>query len=271
MPLRTKGFRRVDDDGQVVVERRKVLLVKVDGEVVDQLVRMSEYAPPPPAEGEQAKTWGGKRTPCPKCGSTRRRTVVSCGDCGLVVSDRTTDTDDQAEDVVAAMRAETQPDEPRADAESIPPTVVEVPQNPTYPPGAVSYERATVAADDEPDTWDPYECTHGECKRRSLPGKRYCDWHDPQRQARYGQRAAPVVPVAPPVAFTVPQGQPQGFSRPSRAADGVNACARCGTGLYSAASHCIACRSIIDGVPLKPWQVDPLGALSGDVAAGGDK
>lgn len=296
-----RPHRYVDEHGVVTVESRRVLLIKVDHDPVDELRICAKYKKTEdPPTGEEKASWGGKRTPCPHCQSTRRRKVVSCADCGHEFSNTVTDIADALE----GLRAERQPDEPRADAASVPPTPIVVSATDTTYPVAATGPMQVVEAgdDDEADDWDPYECNTTGCTRQPLPDKRWCDWHDPDRLARFGQRhpapvadptfvveddrdVAPVLPpYQPPVSaktpeisytviqnpspFIVHQAEPQGFSPVERPHSGPG-CQRCGTQLYGKVSHCVVCRRILDGLPLHSHQRDPLMATTGDVAAGG--
>jgi len=148
------------------------------------------------ATGEEKDDWGGKRVPCPGCGSTKQRKVVSCADCGHEFSNTVTEAGEPTTDeAIDGLRAEQQPDEPRADAPSIPPTPLTPAPPQTYPQSATGPVKVAEPAEEEPDDWDPYECNERGCTRRSLPDKRYCDQHDPARLARFSQRHQ-----APPVA-----------------------------------------------------------------------
>jgi hypothetical protein len=228
-----RAVRRVDEDGQVVVERRKVLLVKVDHNVVDELRLLSAYTPPAPEGDERAKTWGGKRTPCPTCGGTKRRKVVSCADCGHEFSNTVTDNE----------------------PESIPPTPITPPSPPaSYPPGSITYERA---GDDEADDWLPYMCNHPGCTRYSLPDKRYCDWHSPERQARFTQRERqeppPDVSTRPVSETVLPCITPDEIrpidwgAVPLATSTGLGAdCHICGAGMYAREGRPLLCRDCND-------------------------
>jgi hypothetical protein len=167
----------------------------------------------------EAKCWGGKREPCPRCGSQRRRTVVTCADCHMEFSDSVSE-----------------PQAPAEEPESIPPTPVIVPElAPTYAPGAVTYHAAAPGpvqvaeeaedSDDQADDWDPYQCNHvdqrGErCTARIDPalGKRYCWQH--QRASATPPVAASPDPVRP-IAFRlggVRVGPPPAAPSPTPAA-----------------------------------------------------
>lgn len=260
-------LRRVDDDGQSFTERRKVLLLKVDRDVVDQLRVFAAYQAPADADG--GKTWGGKRTPCVRCGSTATRTVTYCADCGLILKETRRDGDEPDTDALAALHAESLPDEPRADAPSVPPTPITPVAPWTYPQSATGPVRVMEPVEEEPDDWDPYECNHRGCTRPSLPDKRYCDQHDPARLARLHRDLPPVAqPVPPP--FVVHEGPPQGLSPAETPAASYTAvqqasgCARCGGEIYGSASHCAPCTRIVRGEPLHAHQRDPL-ALRGAI------
>ena len=143
----------------------------------------------------EAKGWGGKREPCPRCGSRRRRTVVSCADCALEFSNTVSDPQDAPEVETVADVSER-----AGEPASIPPTPVEVPGTPaTSPPGAVTY-RVTAGPvkveeredpDDRADDWDPFACNHPGCTKRPVIGQRWCGLH------RAARRAA-TVPGPPP-------------------------------------------------------------------------
>ena len=136
--------------------------------------------------GEVKDKWGGKREPCPVCKSERRLNVVSCADCGhefsRTVEEPPADTplpQREAASPVVDLRVERAPDEPDADAPSIPPTPIEdlgaVP--PTYPVVPLANVREDEA--DEADTWDPNFCNHPGCAARLDPAlhTRYCWQH----------------------------------------------------------------------------------------------
>ncbi len=136
---------------------------------------------------EEKASWGGKREPCPRCGSQRRRTIVTCADCQLEFSDTITAPTPE-DNTVADVSARA--DEPA----SIPPTSVEeLAATPTYPEGPSGYPATDVGpvkvaeqadADDEADDWDPHFCNHVDhrgrpCTARIDPalGKRFCWQH----------------------------------------------------------------------------------------------
>jgi len=187
---RHEDVRRVDESGQVVVERRKRLYIRVNGEVADVLEKAALFDPPKAMrkDGTEQAGWGGKREPCPRCGSQRRRTVVTCVDCALEFSDKVSEPG-PGPDTVADVPE--RPDEPA----SIPPTPVVVPESTaTYPPGDVTYHVTAsgpvrVAEEDDEtdaDDWDPYFCNHidhtgRQCTARIDPGlgKRWCWQHRP--------------------------------------------------------------------------------------------
>jgi len=139
-----------------------------------------------PDRGEK-NTWGGKREACPRCSSLRRRTVITCEDCGLEFSNKV----DGPEEL------------PTDDAGNIPPTPIEdlaaVP--PTYP--HVPLANVREDEDEAADVWDPNFCNHPKCTARLNPalGKRYCWEH-----ADVG-----LAPVAPPL--LLPVSATQGLDR----------------------------------------------------------
>ena len=61
----------------------RVKLLATPAETLRTLVTLA----PPPA-GKGGKTWGGKREPCPKCGSKRKTVSVHCGECGELLDRR---------------------------------------------------------------------------------------------------------------------------------------------------------------------------------------
>lgn len=141
-----------------------------------------------PDRGEK-KGWGGKRTPCPRCQSLRRRTVVTCADCGLAFSDKVDEPTPEPDTVADVSK---RIDEPV----SIPPTPVE----------ELAADPLVAVRDDQPDEaddWDPHFCNYldhrgQQCTARINPtlGRRYC-WQHQQ---------APIKPSPVPhgaVAFTL--------------------------------------------------------------------
>jgi len=149
-------------------------------EILDILVTLK------PDRGEK-KDWGGKRVPCPHCHSLRRRTQVTCADCGLEFSNKV-DEPAPGPDTVADIPVR------EGEPESIPPTPVEaLAATPTYPAAPISYHAtasgpvrvAEQADEDEPaDDWDPHFCNYldqrgQQCTARIDPalGKRYCWQH----------------------------------------------------------------------------------------------
>ena len=158
------------------------------------------------AERLEARNHGGKREPCPRCGSQRRRTVVTCVDCDLEFSNTVSEPQDAPElETVADVG-------PRAEEpKSIPPTPVVVAASvPTYPAGPIGYhatatEPVKVVEDDAElaDDWDSHFCNHidhrgQQCTARIDPalGRRFC-WQHQQ---------APVAPLPVPpgaAAFTL--------------------------------------------------------------------
>jgi len=137
------------------------------------------------AERPEPRNHGGRREPCPRCGSQRRRTVVTCADCDLEFANKV-DEPAPAPDTVADIPAR------EGAPESIPPTPVEA-LAATYPLDHEGSE--TRLADDEADDWDPHFCNYidhrgQQCTARIDPalGQRYC-W--PHRQT---PSAPPPVP-----------------------------------------------------------------------------
>lgn len=61
----------------------RVKLLATPAETLRTLVTIA----PPPASKE-GNTWGGKRAPCPRCGSARKTVSVHCGDCGELLDRR---------------------------------------------------------------------------------------------------------------------------------------------------------------------------------------
>jgi len=209
------------------------------------------------ATGEQKDAWGGKRTPCPRCGSTATKTVTSCVGCGLVVKETHHVGDDAptTDEAMEGLRAEQMPDEPRADAPSVRATPITPAPPQTHPPVATGPVKPAEPVEEEPDDWDPYECNHRDCRRPSLPEKRYCDWHDPQRQARSAaSRQAP--PVAEPtftpvdddddVAPVLPPDQPPPAPHPASVPLATQtgpgaACGGCDATMYARAGKPLLC------------------------------
>lgn len=161
------------------------------------------------AERPESRNHGGKREPCPRCGSQRRRTVVTCADCDLEFSNSASEPQDAPEMEMVADVPERQ-----GEPASISPTPVIVPEpEAAYPPGAVAHTRVPTAPkpdtprayeaaeDDGADDWDPYQCNHldqrgQQCTARIDPalGKRYCWQHRPA-VARPTATASPTAPV----------------------------------------------------------------------------
>lgn len=72
------------DTGEVTLKpTTRVKLLATPAETLRTLVTMA----PAPAT-KAGKTWGGKREPCPKCGSKRKTVSVHCGDCGELLDRR---------------------------------------------------------------------------------------------------------------------------------------------------------------------------------------
>lgn len=215
--VRQEEYRRVDEHGQVSVERRKCLYLKVDGKTADVLMPLGgDFSPPRPVDkktGEEISTWGGKREACPICKSERRVKIVACADCGhefsRKVEEPPADTllPEQELPITAADLAEEElPEQPSADIASVAAIPIQVTSElKTYPSGEITYSRTiepptgdtlrarensarggddraherhtTPSADDEPDDWDPYECNQIGCKRPVVIGSRWCGEH----------------------------------------------------------------------------------------------
>jgi len=142
------------------------------------------------AQRPEARNHGGKREPCPRCGSQRRRIVVICADCALEFSNKVDEPAPEPDTVAHVPEREEEP-------ASVPPTPVIVPEaEATYPSGDVAYTRVPTAPkpdtpraheaaeDDGADDWDPYQCNHldhrgQQCTARIDPalGKRCCWQH----------------------------------------------------------------------------------------------
>jgi len=173
-------------------QRRTVTYARTrPDEALDKLISID------PVREEKAG-WGGKREPCPRCGSPRRRTVVTCADCDLEFSNKVDEPAPEPDTVADIPVREGEP-------ESIPPTPVEaLAATPTYPEGPISYHATASGpvrvaeqadADDDADDWDPYQCNQldhrgQQCTARIDPalGKRYC-W-----QHQQAMRVPPPVP-----------------------------------------------------------------------------
>ncbi len=145
------------------------------------------------AERPEPRNHGGKREPCPRCGSQRRRTVVTCADCDLEFSNKVADPAPEPDTVTDIPVREGEP-------ESIPPTPVEaLAATPTYPEGPISYQATAsgpvqvieVEEETNADDWDTYECNHPDCRRRAVIGQRYCGLHRAERR-----REAAAAPTA---------------------------------------------------------------------------
>ncbi len=157
--------------------------------------------------GEEKAGWGGKREPCPRCGSQRRRTFVTCADCELEFSNKVDEPAPEPDTVADVSERQGEP-------ASIPPTPVFVSEpEAVYPSGEVAYTRVPTAPkpdttrayeaaeDDGADDWDPHFCNHidhrgQQCTARIDPalGKRYCWQHRPS-VARPTATASPTAPV----------------------------------------------------------------------------
>ena len=155
-------LKLVQETDQQTGQRRTVTYVRTtqqEEEALDALVTLN------PDRGEK-NDWGGKREPCPRCGSTKTRTVTYCGDCDLILKETKQDGEPGNE-------------LPTDEAGNVPPIAVEdlaaVP--PAYP--HVPLANVREDEDDEADTWDPHFCNHPGCTNRLNPalGKRYCWEH----------------------------------------------------------------------------------------------
>ncbi len=77
--------RYVDaDTGEVTL--KPTTRVKLLATPVETLRTLVTIAPPPATKS--GKTWGGKREPCPKCGSKRKTVSTHCTDCGELLDRR---------------------------------------------------------------------------------------------------------------------------------------------------------------------------------------
>jgi len=148
------------------------------------------------AERPESRNHGGKRTPCPRCGSQRRRTVVTCADCDLEFSNKVSEPAPEEETVADVSERSEQP-------ASIPPTPVEEIAA-TYPTEYAASE--TPLSDAEADDWDPHFCNHvdhrgQQCTARIDPalGKRYCWQHQRGTPAPVVSPAPPDAPPPPPL------------------------------------------------------------------------
>jgi putative DNA primase/helicase len=167
-------LKLVQETDQTTGQRRTVTYARTiqdPDEALDALVTLN------PDRGEK-KDWGGKREPCPRCGSTKTRTVTYCGDCELILKETQHDGDPGNE-------------LPTDEAGNVPPTPIEdlAATPPTYPHEPLAHVREDEAED--PDTWDPHFCNHPRCTQRLNPalGKRFCWQH----------RETGIEPEAPPV------------------------------------------------------------------------
>ncbi len=157
--------------------RSDILVRMAADRVADVLVDLLPFSP------ETPRNHGGKREPCPRCQSLRRRTVVTCEDCGLEFINKVDGPDEL----------------PTDEAGNIPPTPIEdlAAATPTYP--VVPLANVREDEDEETDTWDPNFCNHLGCTARLNPalGKRYCWEH-----ADMG-----LAPAAPPLRLPVSAAQ----------------------------------------------------------------
>lgn len=188
--VRKEEYFILDGAGRQIAQERPRLYVKVEGDVVDTLEYLSAFEPP---KKDGKASWGGKREPCPRCGSQRRRTVVSCADCALEFGNKVDEPAPEPDTVADIPVREGAP-------ESIPPTPVEaLAATPTYPEGPISYHATAsgpvhvIEAEEQTDAddWDAYECNHPDCRRRAVIGQRYCGLHRAERR-----REATAAPTA---------------------------------------------------------------------------
>jgi len=219
--VRQEEYRRVDEHGQVNVERRKRLFLKVDGKTADVLMPLGgDFTPPRPIDkktGEEKATWGGKREPCPVCKSERRLKIVACADCGhefgRKVEEPPADTLLPVQELTltaADIADEDLPEAPAAEVPSVAPTPIVAQSAPmTYPPGEIAYEREEE--DEDQDDFDPYFCNMPRCTRRLKPGHHYCDEH--RGKDGFALRLAPI-PMQP-VTFTLGGSHPAAPQVPS--------------------------------------------------------
>ncbi len=137
---------------------RSDILVRLAADrVADVLVDLMPFRP------ETPRNHGGPREACPRCNSLRRRTIITCEDCGLEFSNKVDGPEELTTD----------------EAGNIPPTPIEelATTPPTYP--VVPLANIREDEDDEADTWDPNFCNHPGCAARLNPalGKRFCWEH----------------------------------------------------------------------------------------------
>lgn len=207
-------------DGKLVEERdpetgarRTAYYVRAKDEpekILDVLVTLTPE--------REAKEWGGKREPCPRCGSTATRTVTYCAGCDLILKETRHDGDPEDAPITAAdLRADLAADEPAADAPSVPPTPVEVlaayPQPvatdlATAPAAPVASDHAAYLAErdeEEADDWDELECNAPGCTRRAIIDQRFCGLH---RHLRLDPPPRPVRPPVPPERAPDPPPEP---------------------------------------------------------------
>lgn len=158
--------------------RSDVLIRLAASRVADVLVDLMPFSP------ETPRNHGGKREACPRCSSLRRRTVVTCADCGLEFSDKVDGPDELATDA----------------AGNVPPTPIDELAATTPEPSYAPLAHVNEDEADDLDTWDPNFCNHldqqgRQCTNRLDPGlgKRYC-W---EHAGRGIEPDAP--PLQPPV------------------------------------------------------------------------
>lgn len=170
-------LKLVTEYDQQTGQRRTVTYARTNPEeALDRLISIN------PVRGGKAG-WGGKREPCPHCGSEEQRTLKLCRKCHRLEHD--SHPDDALPDFSSG----------KGTPQSIPPTpvLVEVP-SPPQPAEPVDYvampAEAVALDDDEADDWDPYQCNYLDhrglqCTARIDPalGKRWCWQHRPERSA----------------------------------------------------------------------------------------
>ncbi len=165
-------LKLVTEYDQQTGQRRTVTYARTNPEeALDKLLSIT-----PVREGKAG--WGGKRSPCPHCGSEEQRTLKVCRKCHAIEAD--SHPDDRLPDFTASP-----------EPVSIPPTPVE--DLVTYPVASFGEQEeiriSSESDDDMPaDDWDPYQCNHidhrgQQCTARIDPtlGKRWCWQHRPEQ------------------------------------------------------------------------------------------
>ena len=247
--------RYVDaDTGEVTLRpTTRVKLLATPAETLRTLVTM---APAPATKG--GKTWGGKREPCPECGSTRKTVSVHCGDCGTLLHRR----DITPPPVSGKMRDTDRGESWAAIMGVTPPSAA--------PPVAVPVSGKMRETGNRPRLLTPPgdavapDCIGQDAGYRKFPVPKPCMNHDnplyrcDQTVTDPGDRfcvscvlagwdrlPASAIPPAPPVASW----------------DGTHACRDCGATVYAKADTVPRCLPCTRGRPADPW---------GDVASGDD-